>query len=158
MRRLVPRRSHFYYNTLAAASVIRITRALKRRCVPPVDVCDGAVYTVVRVYGTIGCTALTRARRRWRRQGFAGCWTGARAWIDACAFPAIPTGWVRNYPPGRRARCSLRARSPTSLPPYRCHPPPPQHDGSVRVVCRRHLRRSSSCSSSSSSVVVLVVV
>jgi len=56
----------------------------------------GGVRRTRRVYGTKECAALaTRARLQRRRRGFAGCWTGARAWIDACAFPAIPTGWVR---------------------------------------------------------------
>jgi len=56
----------------------------------------GGVRRTRRVYGTKECAALaTCARLQRRRRGFAGCWTGARAWIDACAFPAIPTGWVR---------------------------------------------------------------
>ncbi|KAL4119844.1 hypothetical protein QTP88_012608 [Uroleucon formosanum] len=57
---------------------------------------DGGVRRTRRVSDTKECAALaTRARLQRRRRGFAGCWTGARAWIDACAFPAIPTGWVR---------------------------------------------------------------
>lgn len=44
----------------------------------------------------------------------AGCWTGARAWIDACAFPAIPTGWVRETTPHRRRR----HRPPDTTPPH----------------------------------------